>query len=111
MAALGRGRKGTVMLCRLIWRAMDPPPCGAGYFTAVRRSVCRQPDHTDRWWFELQEDGRLQMLLGQDTAARIRTTARVDTSFMRSFEFSLDPAGLQLREERLMDPRRRRRGA
>jgi transglutaminase-like putative cysteine protease len=43
--------------------------------------------------FELQEDGRLQMLLlGQDTAARIRTTARVDTSFtLRSFEFSLDP--------------------
>jgi transglutaminase-like putative cysteine protease len=32
------------------------------------------------------------LLLGQDTAARIRTTARVDTSFtLRSFEFSLDP--------------------
>jgi transglutaminase-like putative cysteine protease len=43
--------------------------------------------------FELQEDGRLQMLLlGQDTAARIRTTARVDSSFtLRSFDFSLDP--------------------
>ena len=43
--------------------------------------------------FELQEDGRLQMnLLGQDTAATLRTTARVDTSFMlRSFDFSLDP--------------------
>ena len=43
--------------------------------------------------FELQEDGRLQMLLlGQDTAATIRTTARVDSSFMlRSFDFSLDP--------------------
>jgi transglutaminase-like putative cysteine protease len=43
--------------------------------------------------FELQEDGRLQMLLlGQDTAATIRTTARVDTAFLlRSFEFSLDP--------------------
>src|SRR5574339_474986 len=43
--------------------------------------------------FELQEDGRLQMLLlGQDTAATIRTTARVDSSFtLRSFEFSLDP--------------------
>ena len=42
---------------------------------------------------ELQEDARLQMLLlGQDTAARIRTTARVDTDFtLRSFEFSLDP--------------------
>jgi transglutaminase-like putative cysteine protease len=43
--------------------------------------------------FELQEDGRLQMLLlGQDTAATIRTTARVDNEFtLRSFEFSLDP--------------------
>src|SRR4030095_11352906 len=43
--------------------------------------------------FELQEEGRLQMLLlGQDTGARIRTTARVDTSFtLRSFDFSLDP--------------------
>jgi transglutaminase-like putative cysteine protease len=43
--------------------------------------------------FELQEDGRLQMLLlGQDTAAQLRTTARVDSSFaLRSFEFSLDP--------------------
>jgi transglutaminase-like putative cysteine protease len=43
--------------------------------------------------FELQEDGRLQMLLlGQDTAARLRTTARVDSSFtLRGFEFSLDP--------------------
>jgi transglutaminase-like putative cysteine protease len=43
--------------------------------------------------FELQEDGRLQMLLlGQDTAARLRTTVRVDSRFtLRSFEFSLDP--------------------
>jgi transglutaminase-like putative cysteine protease len=43
--------------------------------------------------FELQEDGRLQMLLlGQDSAATLRTTARVDTSFaLRSFTFSLDP--------------------
>ena len=43
--------------------------------------------------FELQEDGRLQMLLlGQDTAATIRTTARVDAQFvLRDFEFSLDP--------------------
>jgi hypothetical protein len=32
------------------------------------------------------------LLLGQDTAARIRTTARVDSNFaLRSFEFSLDP--------------------
>src|SRR6186713_2620099 len=43
--------------------------------------------------FELQEDGRLQMLLlGQDTAARIHTIARVDGSFtLRGFEFSIDP--------------------
>jgi hypothetical protein len=43
--------------------------------------------------FELQEDGRLQMLLlGQDSAATLRTTAQVDTEFaLRSFEFSLDP--------------------
>src|SRR5688572_8585788 len=43
--------------------------------------------------FELQQDGRLQMLLlGQDTAATIRTSARVDRSFaLRSFDFSLDP--------------------
>jgi hypothetical protein len=43
--------------------------------------------------FELHEDGRLQMtLLGATTAARVRTTARVDRTFsVRSFEFSLDP--------------------
>ncbi len=43
--------------------------------------------------FELQVDGRLQMLLlGQHTAATMRTTARVDSAFMlRSFNFSLDP--------------------
>lgn len=43
--------------------------------------------------FELQEDGTLQMvLLGQDSAARIRTRASVDAAFtLRSFEFSLDP--------------------
>ena len=43
--------------------------------------------------FELQEDGQLQMsLLGATTAAKIRTTARVDRTFaLRSFEFSLDP--------------------
>jgi len=43
--------------------------------------------------FELQEDGQLQMtLLGATTAAKIRTTARVDSNFaLRSFEFSLDP--------------------
>ena len=43
--------------------------------------------------FELHEDGRLQMmLLGAETAAILRTTARVDREFvLRSFEFSLDP--------------------
>lgn len=43
--------------------------------------------------FEVQEDGRLQMsLLGATTAARVRTTARVDRGFMvKSFAFSLDP--------------------
>ena len=43
--------------------------------------------------FELEEDGQLEMtLLGASTAARIRTTARVDEAFvLRSFEFSLDP--------------------
>jgi transglutaminase-like putative cysteine protease len=43
--------------------------------------------------FELEQDGRLQMpLLGQDTAATIRTSARVDTEFMlRDFDFALNP--------------------
>ncbi len=43
--------------------------------------------------FELQEDGRLQMLLlGAASAAAIHTVVRVDSSFvLRSFEFSLDP--------------------
>ncbi|MDP6582305.1 MAG: transglutaminase-like domain-containing protein [Vicinamibacterales bacterium] len=43
--------------------------------------------------FRLEEDGQLEMtLLGATTAARIRTTARVDDTFaLRSFEFSLDP--------------------
>jgi transglutaminase-like putative cysteine protease len=43
--------------------------------------------------YELQEDGRLQMvLLGATSAARIRTSARVDRAFaLTSFSFSLDP--------------------
>src|SRR5687767_4810030 len=43
--------------------------------------------------FELQEDGRLQFsLLGAVTPAILRTTARVDRSFLlQSFDFSLDP--------------------
>jgi transglutaminase-like putative cysteine protease len=51
-----------------------------------------QTTRTDQG-FELQEDGRLQMLLlGQASAATIRTRARVDPDFaLRSFDFSLDP--------------------
>jgi hypothetical protein len=43
--------------------------------------------------YELQEDGQIQMtLLGASTAARIRTSARVDKAFnLLSFSFSLDP--------------------
>ena len=43
--------------------------------------------------FEIQEDGRMQMaLLGADTVAAIKTTARVDRNFaLQSFDFSLDP--------------------
>jgi transglutaminase-like putative cysteine protease len=43
--------------------------------------------------FELREDARLQMsLLGQTTAATIRTSAQLDRAFeLRSFDFSLDP--------------------
>src|SRR5215213_1679566 len=40
--------------------------------------------------FELQEDGRLQFsLLGANTAAILKTTARVDRAFiLKSFDFS-----------------------
>ncbi len=43
--------------------------------------------------FELQEDGRLQMMmLGSSSAVQLRTTARVDKAFkLRSFDFALDP--------------------
>ncbi len=43
--------------------------------------------------FELQEDGRLQMLLlGASSSAALHTAARVDSNFaLRSFDFSLDP--------------------
>jgi hypothetical protein len=43
--------------------------------------------------FELLEDGRLQFsLLGANTAAVLRTSAKVDRTFaLKSFEFSLDP--------------------
>ncbi|MEX2273081.1 MAG: beta-L-arabinofuranosidase domain-containing protein [Vicinamibacterales bacterium] len=43
--------------------------------------------------FEMHEDGRMQIsLLGADTVAVLKTTARVDQSFaLQSFEFSLDP--------------------
>lgn len=43
--------------------------------------------------FEIQEDGRMQIaLLGADTVAVLKTTARVDRAFaLQSFDFSLDP--------------------
>lgn len=43
--------------------------------------------------FELEEEGQLELtLLGATTAAKMRTTARVDKAFvLRSFAFSLDP--------------------
>src|SRR5437870_7606041 len=43
--------------------------------------------------FEVLEDARIKMsLLGQTTAAAIRTSAQVDREFaLRSFDFSLDP--------------------
>jgi hypothetical protein len=43
--------------------------------------------------FEMQEDGRMQMaLLGAETVAILKTTARVDHDFvLQSFDFSLDP--------------------
>jgi hypothetical protein len=43
--------------------------------------------------FEMQEDGRMRMaLLGADTVAILKTTARVDRNFvLQSFDFSLDP--------------------
>ncbi len=58
--------------------------------------------------FELREDGSLQMsLLGATTAARIRTTARVDRSFaLRSFVFSLDPGTGAIRVEGQVDGNR-----
>ena len=59
---------------------MDPPPWRGVLHRGEKIGfTVSQTTPTDG--FELQEDGRLQMLLGQDTAARIRTTARVDTSF------------------------------
>jgi hypothetical protein len=43
--------------------------------------------------YDLEEDGRLQMVLfGATSAARIKTSARVDRAFgLKSFRFSLDP--------------------
>lgn len=56
--------------------------------------------------FEIQEDGRLQMtLLGATSAAAMRTTARVDTSFaLKSFEFSLDPGTGAIEVRGTLDP-------
>lgn len=58
--------------------------------------------------FELQEEGRLQMLLlGASTAARIRTSARVDKDFsLRSFKFSLDPGTGAIEVEGRLDGKR-----
>jgi len=53
--------------------------------------------------YEIQEDGRLQMsLLGAQSVAALRTTARVDRNFtLESFDFSLDPGtgGTKVRGE------------
>ncbi len=58
--------------------------------------------------FELQEDGRLQMLLlGSSSTARLRTTVRVDRSFnLRDFEFSLDAGTGPLSVKGRLDGRR-----
>src|SRR5688572_18786718 len=55
--------------------------------------------------FELQEDGRLQMLLlGQDSFATLRTTAQVDRNFqLLSFDFSLDPGTGAVRVQGTLD--------
>jgi transglutaminase-like putative cysteine protease len=56
--------------------------------------------------FELQEDGRLQMLLfGQDSAATLHTTATVDERFaLRAFDFSLDPGTGAVQVHGTVDP-------
>lgn len=58
--------------------------------------------------FELREEGRLQMLLlGQDTAATLRTVARVDARFvLQSFEFALDPGTGAIQVRGTVDPPR-----
>jgi transglutaminase-like putative cysteine protease len=58
--------------------------------------------------FELQEDGRLQMLLfGASSEARISTKARVDREFaLRSFSFSLDPGTGAIEVSGRLDGRR-----
>jgi transglutaminase-like putative cysteine protease len=70
----------------------DAQWCGVYYRGAKIGFTVRQTVPIDDG-FELQEDGQLEMtLLGATTAAKIRTTARVDNAFvLRSFEFSLDP--------------------
>ena len=77
-----------------ISRATDRARPGAACTTAAKRSASRSARRLPTAdGFDLEESGRLQMsLLGATTAATIRTTAHVDTSFaLRSFEFSLDP--------------------
>jgi hypothetical protein len=58
--------------------------------------------------FELNEDGRLQMsIFGAVSAARIRTTARVDRAFaLQSFEFLLDPGTGPTEVRGVLDGRR-----
>ena len=65
---------------------------GVYYRGAKIGFTVRQVTPTDDG-FLLEEDGQLEMtLLGATTAARIQTTARVDSSFaLQSFDFSLDP--------------------
>ena len=64
-----------------------------GVYTAAKKRLTVSQTIRTEEGFELQEDGRLQMmLLGATTAAALRTTARVDQNFaLQSFEFSLDP--------------------
>jgi transglutaminase-like putative cysteine protease len=56
--------------------------------------------------FELQEDARLQMtLLGSTSTTSIRTTARVDASFvLQSFSFALDPGTGPIHVRGSIDP-------
>jgi hypothetical protein len=58
--------------------------------------------------YEIQEDGRIQMmLLGATSAARLHTAVQVDKAFdMRSFQFSMDPGTGPIQVEGTLDGRR-----